>query len=224
MKVILFGGSGMVGQGALRECLLDPGVEEVLAVGRRPLGQKHRKLRELVTPNLADCASLADRLTGYDACFYCLGVSSVGMEEAAYTQVTYELTMTIATTLVRVNPGMRFVFISGAGADSNEAGRVMWARVKGRTENALRRLPFASVHSIRPGVIQPLHGIRSRTRLYSALYTVLSPVLTLARRVAPRAVVTTEVLGKAMLALGRGAPASPVVEMAEIDRLGRLSH
>lgn len=221
MKVILFGGSGMVGQGALRECLLDQGVEAVLAVGRRPLEKEHPKLRQLILPDVAACTERPEQLAGFDACLFCLGVSSVGMDEAAYTRVTHDLTMRIATTLAEVNPGMRFIYVTGAGTDSSEGGRVMWARVKGRTENALGRLPFASAHSLRPGVIQPLHGIRSKTALYQALYTVLGPALSLARRLAPASVVTTEVLGRAMLALARGAPAGLVVEMAEIDRLGR---
>src|SRR5580704_18949501 len=137
MKVILFGATGMIGQGALRECLLDPGVEQVLAVGRGATGQPHAKLRELVHADLFDLSAIAADLSGYDACFFCLGVSAAGMTEAAYRRVTYDLTLAVARTLVERSPGMTFLYVSGAGTDSTARGGSMWARVKGETENAL---------------------------------------------------------------------------------------
>ena len=142
MKVVLFGATGMVGQGALRECLLDPDVESVLAVVRNASLPEHDKLREVVHQDVSDLAAIEDRLSGYDACFFCLGVSSVGMKEEAYQRVTYDLTVSVAKTLAKLNPTMTFIYVSGAGTDSTERGRSMWARVKGRTENALLQMPF----------------------------------------------------------------------------------
>jgi uncharacterized protein YbjT (DUF2867 family) len=207
MKVILFGASGMVGQGVLRECLLDQNVEGVLAVGRSPVSQQHKKLDELVRSDVTDLAAVEDRLRGYDACFFCLGVSSAGMKEADYRRVTYDLTLAVAQTLARLNPGMTFIYVSGTGTDSTEKGRVMWARVKGETENALRRLPFKAAYMFRPGIIQPLHGIKSKTKIYRILYAVSGPLLTLIRKLRPRWVTTTEQVGRAMIRVGmRGAP------------------
>ena len=156
----------MVGQGVLRECLLDHDVESVLAIGRSALGQQHEKLREIVHDDLSDFNSIEEQLRCYDACFFCLGVSSAGMREADYRRVTYDLTMAAAQTLARLNPGMTFIYVSGAGTDSSGRGRSMWARVKGETENALFLLPFKAAYMFRPALIQPLHGIRSKTRIY----------------------------------------------------------
>jgi uncharacterized protein YbjT (DUF2867 family) len=207
MKVILFGASGMVGQGVLRECLLDKDVEGVLAVGRSPVGQHHEKLSEIVRKDVADLVSIEDRIRGWDACFFCLGVFSAGMKEADYRRVTYDLTLAVARTLARLNPGMTFIYVSGAGTDSSGRGRIMWARVKGETENALLRLPFKAAYMFRPGVIQPLHGITSKTRLYRTFYAVGGPLITLARMLFPRWVTTTEQVGRAMVRVGmRGAP------------------
>src|SRR5258706_2261740 len=173
MKVILFGATGMIGQGVLRECLVDPGVERVLTIGRSATGRKDDKLAELVVPDLMDLSGVAEKLAGHDACLFCLGVSSSGMTEEAYRRVTLELPLAAARLLSGLNPGMTFIYISGAGTDSTEKGRSMWARVKGEAENALLKLPFKGVYMFRPGVIQPLHGTRSRTRMYRILYTVM---------------------------------------------------
>jgi uncharacterized protein YbjT (DUF2867 family) len=170
MKVVLFGASGMVGQGVLRECLLDPDVESVLSIGRSASGQLHPKLRELVHRDFLDYSAVESQLSGFDACFYCLGVSSVGMQEADYRRVTYDFTMAAAQVLAKLNPGMTFVYVSGMGTDSSERGRSMWARVKGQTENALLRLPFKAAYMFRPGAIAPLHGIQSKTRTVRWLY------------------------------------------------------
>jgi uncharacterized protein YbjT (DUF2867 family) len=220
MRVLLFGGSGMVGRGVLRECLLDPEVTEVLAVGRRPIGVVDRKLRELLVPDVGDLAPHASDVTGFDACFWCLGVSSVGKSEAEYRRVTYDLTLAAATVLAAANPGMTFVYVSGAGTDATEQGRSMWARVKGTTENALTRLPFRAVYRFRPGIIRPLHGIRSRTRAYRVVYAILSPFLFVVRSIAPNSMTTTERVGRAMLAVVRRAPAERVVGTREINALG----
>jgi uncharacterized protein YbjT (DUF2867 family) len=220
MKVILFGATGMVGRGALRECLLDSDVHGVLAVGRSATGQSHAKLREIVHANLLDLSPIEDKLTGHDACFFCLGVSSAGMTEDAYSRVTYEITMAVAQTLVRRNPGMTFIFVSGTGTDSTERGRTMWARVKGKTENALLRLPFKAAYMFRPAFIQPLHGITSRTRMYRVLYAVFRPLGSLLMALLPRYATTTEQVGRAMLKVAKqGAPKS-VLESEDIRALG----
>ncbi|HET6212143.1 MAG TPA: NAD(P)H-binding protein, partial [Micromonosporaceae bacterium] len=158
MKVILFGATGMVGQGVLRECLLDPDVQEVLAIGRTPTGTHHPKLREIAHTDFLDFSTIENALAGYDACFFCLGVSSAGMSEDAYRRVTYDVTMAAARALAAANPSMTFVYVSGQGTDSSEHGRSMWARVKGETENALLAMPLRA-YMFRPGYIQPMHGI-----------------------------------------------------------------
>lgn len=219
MDVVIFGASGMVGQGVLRECLLDPDVWRVVTVGRTPAGQQHPKLQEILHADLLDLSPIESSLTGLDACFYCLGVTSAGMTEEAYTRVTYDMTMSVATTLSKLNPQMTFVFVSGAGTDSTEKGRIMWARVKGRAENALLRFPFKAAYMFRPGVIQPLHGIRSKTKSYQLFYAIAGPVLPLLKRLFPRLITTTEQIGRAMLVVAkRGAP-SIILEQADINRL-----
>lgn len=219
MKVLLFGATGMIGQGVLRECLLDPEISEVRSMVRRRSGMIHPKLVELVHEDFFDYTAIEDQLRGLDACFFCLGVSSAGMSETAYRHVTHDLTLAAAATLCRLNPAMTFGYISGAGADSSEMGRIMWARVKGQIENALRRLPFKAVYLFRPGAIRPLHGIRSRTPLYRALYVVLGPFLPLLKALSPDSLTTTEQLGRAMIRAGlHGAPQA-VLEMRDINRL-----
>jgi uncharacterized protein YbjT (DUF2867 family) len=219
MKVLLFGATGMLGQGVLRACLLADDVTSVVAVGRSAVSQQHTKLRSLVHRDLCDYQAIESELQNFDACFFCLGVSSAGMSEADYTHVTYDLTLAAAQTLVRLNSRMTFVYVSGAGTDSSERGRIMWARVKGRTENALLRLPFDGVYLFRPGIIQPLHGIRSKTRSYRMLYTVSKPLLSLLRTLLPRAVLTTEVVGQAMLEVARHGAPKAVLEAADISDL-----
>jgi uncharacterized protein YbjT (DUF2867 family) len=207
VKVILFGATGMVGQGVLRECLLDSGVEQVLAIGRSATGQQHAKLQEIVQSDLFDLSSIEGRLAGFDACFFCLGVSAAGMSEQDYRRITYELTMSVAKTLARLNPAMTFIYVSGAGTDSAERSRMMWARVKGKTENDLLKMPFRAAYMFRPGYIQPLHGIRTKTRWYGALYAVMGPLYPIWKRLLPNYVTTTECVGRAMLNVARhGAP------------------
>jgi uncharacterized protein YbjT (DUF2867 family) len=217
MNVILFGATGMVGQGVLRECLLDAGVKKVLAVGRSPLGQSDAKLEELVHKDLYDFSAVESKLRGYDACFFCLGVSSAGMSEADYTRVTYDLTMAAAHTLARLNPKMTFIYVSGAGTNSNEKGS-MWGRVKGRTENALLKL-FPNAYMFRPGLIQPLHGIKSKTRLYQAFYTVGGPLMSVMKAVAPGGITDTERVGKAMLKVARDGAPKKLLENKDINAL-----
>lgn len=219
MKAILFGGTGMVGQGVLRECLLDPGVERVLSIVRTPSGQQHPKLRELVHRDFLDFSSIERDLTGYDATFFCLGATSAGKSEKEYSRVTYDITIAAATALARLNPQMTFVFVSGAGTDSTERGKVMWARVKGRTENAILRLPFKAAYMFRPGIIEPMHGLQSRTALYRIPYLVLRPLLPWLRRQFPQYVTTTEQLGRAMIRAARDGAPRTLLETDDINRL-----
>lgn len=220
MKVILFGATGMVGQGVLRECLFDPGVEEVLAIGRRTTGQRHAKLRELIHADFYDWSGLAAQLTGFDACFFCLGVSSIGMAEDKYRHLTYDLTMAAATALAELNPEMTFTYVTGHGTDSGERGPRMWARIKGKTENDLMKLPFKAAYMFRPAGIQPLHGIRSKTAWYQAIYTITAPLWTWLGRIAPKYVTTTEKLGRAMIVVAREGYPKRVLESEDINRIG----
>jgi len=175
MKIVLFGATGMVGAGALLECLADPRVESVLALTRSSTGRRHPKLRELVHKDFFNYDNLAGEFASCDACFFCLGVSSIGMSESEYTHLTYDLTLAAARTMAAANPRMVFCYVSGVGTDSTERGRTMWARVKGRTENALLAL-FANAYMFRPGIIQPLDGIKPKTPLYRFIYSVLTPL------------------------------------------------
>jgi uncharacterized protein YbjT (DUF2867 family) len=218
MRVLLFGASGMVGLGVLRECLLNPGVDAVVTVGRTATGQRDPKLREIEHANLFDLSPIESELSGFDACFFCLGVSSARMSEEDYTRLTYDLTAGVATLLARLNPQMTFVYVSGAGTDSTEHGRSMWARVKGRTENALLALPFKAAYMFRPALIQPLHGIRSKTKSYRLFYTLAKPLLPLVRRLFPSLVTTTEQIGRAMLAVAQRGAAKKLLETREINR------
>ena len=216
MKVILLGATGMVGQGLLRECLLDGRITEVLTLGRSATGMRHPKVYEITHSNLFDLSTLEAQLAGFDACFFCLGVSSFGMAEAKYTQITYDLTRSVARTLLRLNPTLRFLYVSGAGTDSTEHGRSMWARVKGRTENDLLRLGFPAAYMLRPAAIVPLHGIQSKTSVYRILYKLIAPILPWLQRTFPQYVTTTEELGRAMITLAASNEASHVVENREI--------
>lgn len=214
----------MVGQGVLRECLLDPEVKSVLAVGRTPTGQQHEKLKEIMRPDVSDLAPVSSRLSGYDACFFCLGVSSAGMDPQKYQQITYDLAVSVARALVTLNPEMTFIYVSGAGTDSSERGRMMWARVKGKTENALLAMPFKAAYMFRPGYIQPLHGIRTKTRLYGVLYAVMAPLYPLWKLLIPQYVTTTECLGRAMLQAAKHGAPKHVLESSDINDIceGRM--
>ena len=216
---LIFGATGMVGQGVLRECLRDPSVRRVTAVGRSPSGQAHEKLRDVVVPDLTDLSAVERELTGFDACFYCVGVTSAGLDQATYSRLTFDLTLAVARTLARLNPGLVLLYVSGMGADSSERGRVMWARLKGRTENALRELPLRAAYMFRPGYIQPLDGIRSRTRWYRAFYAAMAPVSPVLRALLPGAVTTTAQLGRAMIHVARHGHPSAILHSSDINRL-----
>jgi uncharacterized protein YbjT (DUF2867 family) len=219
MKVILFGATGMVGQGVLRECLLDPGIENVLAVGRSATGQRNAKLGEILHDNFLDYSAIEAQLAGYDACFFCLGVSSVGMNEQRYRHLTYDITLAAATTLSKLDPGMVFVYVTGRGTDSTEQGRLTWARVKGKTENDLLKLPFKAAYMFRPAGIQPLHGVRSKTAWIQAIYVVTAPLLSYLARTAPKYMTTSEQLGRAMIKVARDGYPKSVLESEDINSL-----
>jgi len=219
MNVLLFGATGMVGQGVLRESLLDPDVQLVQIVGRTATGVQHPKLREVVHRDLRTYESIEKDLSGFDACFFCLGVSSSGVKEEEYEAVTYGITLAAAETLCRLNPQMTFIYVSGAGTDSSERGRTMWARVKGRTENALLRLPFAAAYMFRPGLIQPLHGVKSGTAIYRIFYALFKPLLPLLRVAFPNQLLTTEDIGQAMLIAAKHGYAKRILETKDIRAL-----
>jgi len=210
----------MVGQGVLRECLADSGVQRVKIVGRTATGVQHPKLREVVHQDLWNFSSIEGELSGLDACFFCLGVSSVGMTESDYQRVTYGITMA-AETLSRLNLQMTFIYVSGAGTDSSEQGRSMWARVKGKTENNLMRLPFKAAYMFRPGIIEPLHGAKSKTASVRIIYLLTKPVLPLLRWVFPSYIVTTEQIGRCMIEGVRDGAPKHVLESKDISAMAR---
>jgi uncharacterized protein YbjT (DUF2867 family) len=216
MKVVIFGATGMVGQGVLRECLLDLDVEAVTTIGRTTPEVSNPKLRNIVQPDLFHYSSIELQLTGLDACFFCLGVSSAGLSEEQYEKLTYTLTIAIAETLSRLNPAMTFVYVSGAGTGSSEKGRLMWARVKGKTENTLLRMPFKAGFMFRPGIIQPVHGEQSKTRAYRIGYALFKPVFPLLRFIFPRQILTTEEIGRAMINVARRGAPKNILEVSDI--------
>ena len=224
VRVIPFGATGMVGQGVLRECVLDPEVESVLAVVRRagslPTDVTGPKVRELIANDFYDFSGVERELAGYDACLFCLGVSAVGMKEAEYRRVTCDLTLAAAEAVLRANPaGMTFEYVSGAGTDAK--GRQMWARVKGETEKALLSMGFRAAYMFRPGLIVPMHGIRSKVGWYRAAYAVLTPVLPLLLRMFPKQVISTEIVGRAMVRVAKSGYPKQVLESVDIASMGQ---
>jgi len=201
----------------LRECLLDPGVERVLTVGRSATGQRHEKLQELVHADLTDYSRVSGDLTGYDACFFCLGISSAGMSEADYRRVTLDIPVAAGRALVAVNPELTFILVSGAGADSTGKSRTMWARVKGEAENAVFALPFKAAYVFRPSFIRPMHGITSRTRSYRILYAILKPIVPVVMTLFRDQVTTTEKIGRAMLGVARHGAAKRILDTPDIN-------
>ncbi len=221
MKVIIFGATGMIGQGVLLEAIRDPLVTAILSIGRKPCGHTSPKLHEILRGDLLDLSDLAETLSGYDACFYCLGVSSAGMDEASYRRLSYDMPLAAGRLLAAQNPSMVFTFVTGKGCDSSEKGPIMWARVKGATENALMQLPFRAFYSFRPSAIQPLDGIRSSTRLYQIAYDLLGWLFPLINRLAPGTFASTRDIGRAMLYLVKHPHPSPLIEAQDIITLAK---
>jgi uncharacterized protein YbjT (DUF2867 family) len=216
MKIILFGATGMVGQGVLRECLNDPSVTNVLSVGRSPLDIEHPKLRNLVLKDLLNYQAVEGELSGYDACFFCLGATAAGKTEQEYALVNHAIPVAVGETLARIRPGMTFIYISGAGTDSTEKGRTMWARVKGKTENALLAMSL-SAYMFRPAAIQPMHGEVSKTLAYRIGIAILRPVFPIFRGLFPGFITTTERIGRAMLNIARSGYAERILESRSIN-------
>jgi uncharacterized protein YbjT (DUF2867 family) len=213
MKVIIFGATGMIGQGTLRECLLAANVDEVVTVVRSPTGVRHPKLREVTLADFADLTPIESELAGADACFYCLGISSVGVDEATYTRVCYDYPVAAARALAKINPNLTFVYVSGAGTNVNS--RQMWARVKGRTEKAIIEM-LPNGYAFRPGFIQPTYGATSKTGWYRTVYAITAPLTPLLERIAPNYVTTTDRLGRAMLHAARTGFAHHLVENRDL--------
>lgn len=189
----------MVGKGVMLECLDHEKIDRVLTIGRNKLDIEHPKLEEILHGDFADFNPIKDKLSGYDACFFCMGVSSAGMKEEAYRQITYYYTLGLADLLYELNPGMTFSYVSGQGTDSSEKGRIMWARVKGKTENDLLHKGFRQAYMFRPGIIIPLRGIKSRTKMYQFMYDYFLWLIRLIKALAPNSTVTTTQIGLAMI-------------------------
>lgn len=216
MKVILTGSTGMVGKGVLLECIDHPDVEQILLINRSAVGIIHPKIKEIIHNDFFDWRSLHGSLAGFDACFFCMGVSSAGMNEQDYRRMTYDITLGFAKEILPINPNLTFCYVSGAGTESTETSRMMWARVKGKTENDLLALGFKHAYMFRPGFIQPMKGIRSKTALYQGIYNVISPLYFLLKRM-PGLVTDTVTLGKAMIIVALNGYAKPILESRDIN-------
>ena len=217
MKVILYGVTGMVGQLALQACLKDVQVERVTAVVRKPTQNHHSKYEEIVRTDISDLAGLEDRLTGYDVCLYLIGVSGSGMSEQEYRRITYDMTIRVAEQLIVWNPAMKMIYISGMGADSTETSKEMWARVEGKTENKLLSMPFGAAYMLRPAAILPVHGVRSQTKQYRLIYTLVKPINPLLKRL--NAVITSEQLGQVMVHLAKTGSTKEVLEKEQLKKI-----
>lgn len=223
MRVVLFGATGMVGSGVLLECLDSPRVDSVLVIGRSSTGVRHAKIREILHGDFSEFDSIRDEFAGADACFFCLGVSSAGMKEDDYRRLTYDITLAAANAMVRVSPQLTFIYVSGEGTDSTAQGRSMWARVKGKTENDLLALPFKAAYMFRPGFIQPLRGVRSKTSLYQLFYDLLAPLYPLLRRLIPKYVTTTVNIGRAMIEVGAEGYPRRILGSSDINFLADIA-
>lgn len=223
MNVLIFGATGMVGQSVLRECLLDKRIVKVLSVGRTSTGVRHEKLNEVLTSNLLDLSNLEEQLKNYDACFFCLGVSSAGMSENKYKSITYDITISVAETLSKLNPNIPFIYVSGSGTDSTEKGRRMWARVKGKTENDLLKMPNLNAFMFRPGGILPLNGVKSKTKIYQAAYMILKPAYPIIKKMFPNSIITSEEIGRAMINIAIEGDNKRILESIDIKNRSEKS-
>ncbi|WP_334126263.1 NAD-dependent epimerase/dehydratase family protein [Empedobacter brevis] len=217
LKVIITGATGMVGEGILQECLANPEVEKILLINRKPSGYSHPKIEEIIHPDLSDISSLSEKVTGYDACYFCTGVSSVGMNEEQYTKVTYDLTLEFAKTLAALNPQMTFCYVSGAGTDSTEKGKQMWARVKGKTENDLMKLPFKAVYNFRPAFMKPTKGAKN----IKGFYKIINALYPVFRLFSTSYFLTLEEVGKVMIKATTNGYSKPVLEVKDIAALSK---
>jgi len=220
IKAIIFGSTGMIGQGLLHECLENTEVESILVINRQSCNISHSRLKEVIHQNLFDLSALTNEISGYNTCFFCLGVTSAGLSEKDYHRITFNLTIYVAETLLKLNKEMTFCYISGAQTDSSEKGKIMWARVKGKTENALLAMPFKSAYMFRPGFIQPMNGIKSKTKLYNILYSILSPFYFILKHF-ENYVTTSETLGKAMIYAVVRNYEKNILESIDINKIGK---
>ena len=217
IKAIITGATGMVGEGVLHECLLHPEVESVLVINRKPCGVKHEKLKEIIHKDFFDLSSIEEQLTGYNACYFCAGVSSVGKKEDEYKHITYDLTMQVANTLLKLNPDMTFCYVSGVGTDSTEKGKSMWARVKGKTENDLLKLPFNATYMFRPGYIQPTNGLKNTFLVYK----LGAPFYPVWKLLFPKYVCTLKELGLSMINSSLYGSDKKILECKDIVQLSK---
>ena len=219
MKIIIFGATGMIGQAVIKEALKTSRIEAITLVGRSPSSLQEKKINELIVKDLFDLSSGEDRLKDHDACIFCVGVSAAFLDEKTYTTLTYDLTLSVAEKVLRLNPQLTFIYITGQGTDSSEQGGTMWARVKGKTENALLKMNFKAAYMFRPGAILPLDGIRSKTKLYDLLYLLFTPLVQLARMINPSWIPTTRDIGKAMLSVADGHHNKRILDNHDIVEL-----
>ena len=217
IRAIITGVTGMVGEGVLHECLQHPDVESVLVINRKPCGVKHEKLKEIIHKDFFDLSSIENQLTGYNACYFCAGVSSVGKKEGEYRHITYDLTLNFAKTLLKQNQYMTFCYVSGSGTDSTEKGRLMWARVKGKTENDLLKLGFKDAYMFRPGFIKPTKGLKNAYKSYM-FFTPFYPIF---RKLFPKFVVTLEEIGLAMINVTLFGSEKKVLECLDIAQIAK---
>jgi uncharacterized protein YbjT (DUF2867 family) len=217
IKTIITGSTGMVGEGVLHECLKHPDVESVLVINRKPCGVVHNKLKEIIHKDFFDLSQVESQLSGYNACYFCAGVSSVGKKENEYKRITYDLTMNFANTIQRLNPEIVFTYVSGVGTDSTEKGKSMWARVKGKTENDLLKLPFKAAYMFRPGYIQPTKGLKNTYKIYK----VLVPLYPIFEKLFPKYVITLEDVGKAMINAVLKGSEKKILECADIKKIAQ---
>jgi len=220
MKAIITGSTGMLGKGVLLECIDDPMVEQVLLINRKPLGISHSKVKEIVHANFTDFSTIKKQLDGYDACFHCMGVSSAGMSEEKFTEITYNISKALASVLYSINPNMVFNYISGSGTDSEEKSSTMWARVKGKTENMILNMGFRDAYMFRPGAILPERGTKSNTKLYNALYVITRPLFPLMKRM--KSVTTTIKIGRAMINLYNYPQSLKHLEGGDINKVASI--
>lgn len=199
IKVIITGSTGMIGKGILYECLENPSISSILLINRTSIEMEHEKIKEILIEDFHNLSPFRDVLSGYDACYYCLGVSSYRMKEKEYNEITYKMTLHLAKLLSDINPDLSLCYVSAVGSDSSEQGRSMWARVRGKTENAILKLPLKSAYLFRPGYVQPMKGIKSKTSMYTTMYTIVKPFYPIFKYLIPNKVTTTSAIGKAMI-------------------------
>ncbi len=223
INAIIFGSTGMIGQGLVLECLENPQVESILLINRQPCGMSHKKLKEIIHQDFFDLSSIENEFKNKNTCFFCLGISAVGLDEPAYDKITFDLTINVAKTLLKINPDHTFCYVSGAGTDSSEKGNAMWARVKGKTENALLAMPFKKSYMFRPGYIQPTRGIKSKTKWYNIVYIVFKPMYYLLKRF-KNLVTDTDRMAKAMINAVAFGSDKKILGVREINILSRNSH